>query len=106
MVWGNSFQLSKGISEHGYLPSIDVTMRSVAKRFGADACGVLLTGIGRDGAEGIAEVHDAGGCTIVQDEASCVAFGMPKAAIATGKVDCILSDQEVAAQLVRMCAQR
>jgi two-component system chemotaxis response regulator CheB len=103
-VYGTTFRLTREDSVEGYRPSIDVTMRSVARRFGGAACGILLTGIGRDGARGIEEIKDAGGMTAAQDEASSVVFGMPKAAIATGKVDVVLSDEELRWLLPRIVA--
>ena len=104
-VYGNTFRLSKGEAVHGYMPSIDVTMESVARRFGPDVCGVLLTGIGRDGAEGIKAIREAGGCTIAQDESTSIAFGMPKAAIATGKVDVVLTESDILEEIRIMAAR-
>ena len=68
-------------------PSVDVLFRSVAKFAGANALGIIMTGMGDDGARGMKEMHDAGARTIAQDEASCVVFGMPKEAIKLGGVD-------------------
>ena len=68
-------------------PSVDVLFRSVAKFAGANALGIIMTGMGDDGARGIKEMHDAGARTVAQDEASCVVFGMPKEAIKLGCVD-------------------
>ncbi|AKH65595.1 MULTISPECIES: chemotaxis response regulator protein-glutamate methylesterase [Photorhabdus] len=68
-------------------PSVDVLFRSVAKFAGRNAVGVLLTGMGNDGAAGLLEMKQAGAYTLVQDEASCVVFGMPRAAIQMGAVD-------------------
>ena len=67
-------------------PSVDVLFRSVAKAAGANAIGVILTGMGNDGAQGLLEMQNAGAVTIAQDEASCVVFGMPKEAIDRGAV--------------------
>lgn len=67
-------------------PSVDVLLRSVAKCAGANALGIIMTGMGDDGARGLKEMRDAGGGTVAQDEASCVVFGMPKEAIKLGAV--------------------
>lgn len=71
-------------------PSVDVLFRSVAKFAGSNALGIIMTGMGDDGARGIKEMHDAGARTIAQDEASCVVFGMPKEAIKLGGIDQVL----------------
>ena len=68
-------------------PSVDVLFKSVARFAGGNAVGVIMTGMGADGAQGMKEMHDAGAKTIAQDEASCVVFGMPKEAIALGGAD-------------------
>lgn len=65
-------------------PSVDVLFRSAARSAGANAIGVIMTGMGDDGARGLAEMRDAGAFTIAQDEASSIVFGMPKEAIARG----------------------
>jgi two-component system, chemotaxis family, protein-glutamate methylesterase/glutaminase len=98
-VYGNTFLVRKGEQVNGYRPSVDVTMQSVSRRFRPAVCGVLLTGIGRDGARGIEEIKDGGGFTVAQDEATSIVFGMPKAAIATGKVDFVLSDSEISSAM-------
>jgi two-component system chemotaxis response regulator CheB len=76
------------ISRHR--PSVDVLFRSSAQSAGANAVGIILTGMGDDGAHGMKEMHDAGALTIAQDEASCVVYGMPKEAVKLGAVDGIL----------------
>ncbi len=68
-------------------PAVDVLFNSVAAFAGANAIGVILTGMGKDGAQGILKMKEAGARTIAQDEKSCVVFGMPKEAIATGGID-------------------
>jgi len=68
-------------------PSVDVLFRSVAKAAGSNAVGVIMTGMGSDGAEGLLEMQHVGAVTIAQDEASCVVFGMPKEAIERGAVN-------------------
>ena len=67
-------------------PSVDVLFRSVAKSAGANALGVIMTGMGDDGAAGLLEMRQAGAQTVAQDEESCVVFGMPKEAIKRGGV--------------------
>lgn len=76
-------------------PSVDVLFRSVAQSAGANAVGVILTGMGDDGATGLREMRDAGATTLAQDEASCVIFGMPKEAIACGAVQSVHGLQEM-----------
>jgi two-component system chemotaxis response regulator CheB len=68
-------------------PSIDVLMASVAKAYGARAMGVILTGMGSDGVEGMRAIREAGGVTLAESEESCVIYGMPKAAAEAGVVD-------------------
>jgi two-component system chemotaxis response regulator CheB len=80
-------------------PSVDVLFRSVAAEVGAASAGVILTGMGADGAEGLAEMKKAGAHTIAQDEATCAVFGMPKEAIKRGAVDRVLPLTEIAAAL-------
>lgn len=85
----------------GHRPSVTVTFNSVAKCYGAANIAVLLTGMGRDGADGMLAIAQAGGITIAQDEASCVVFGMPREAIALGAAKHILPVNEIAAMLLR-----
>ncbi|MEQ1602725.1 MAG: CheB methylesterase domain-containing protein, partial [Methylophilaceae bacterium] len=68
-------------------PSVDVLFESAAIAAGKNAIGVILTGMGKDGAEGMAQMKKAGAYNFAQDEATCVVFGMPKEAIAHGGVD-------------------
>jgi two-component system chemotaxis response regulator CheB len=76
-------------------PSVDVLFRSVAQTAGANAVGVILTGMGNDGARGLLEMKQAGGLTIAQDEQTCVVFGMSKEAIECGAVCAIASLQQI-----------
>jgi two-component system chemotaxis response regulator CheB len=75
---------------HHQRPAVDVLFKSVARYAGANAAGVILTGMGKDGAEGLLEMKNAGAPTIAQNEESCVVFGMPKEAIKLGGADKIL----------------
>jgi two-component system chemotaxis response regulator CheB len=79
----------------GYLPNIDVTMESVAAFAGALSIGVVLTGMGSDGARGSKAIKNAGGLVIAQDEASSVIFGMPAEAIKTGAVEQVLNIDDI-----------
>jgi two-component system chemotaxis response regulator CheB len=68
-------------------PSVDVLFRSVARSAGRNALGIIMTGMGDDGARGLKEMRDAGAATLAQDEASCVVYGMPKEAVRLGAVE-------------------
>ena len=84
-----------------HCPSVDVLFRSVANAAGANARGVIMTGMGDDGARGLLEMHEAGARTYAQDEESCVVFGMPKEAIRLGGVDHIVALREIPALIAR-----
>jgi two-component system chemotaxis response regulator CheB len=73
-------RLTEDPPRHGVRPSVDVTLASVAETFGGHATVAILTGMGRDGAEGAAQLETKGATVVVQDEASCVVFGMPRVA--------------------------
>ena len=85
-------------------PSVDVLFRSAARYAGKNAVGVIMTGMGDDGAVGMQEMHEAGAYTIAQDEASCVVFGMPQEAIKLGGVDKVMSLAAIAGEVVRSCS--
>jgi two-component system chemotaxis response regulator CheB len=87
-------------------PSVDVLFRSGARYAGANAIGVIMTGMGDDGARGLKEMHEAGAATLAQDEASCVVFGMPKEAVALGAVDKVVPLGALAAGIRRLAAGR
>ena len=80
-------------------PSIDVAMKSIRANKSGGLVGVVLTGMGSDGADGISHIKSLGGITIAQDEASSVIYGMPKAAYNTGKVDFVLHEDDICAKL-------
>ena len=84
-------------------PSVDVLFRSAAQSAGANAVGVILTGMGDDGAQGLLEMRQAGARTIAQDEASSVVFGMPKEAIARGAAERVVPLGQVARELFQAC---
>ncbi|GLH81189.1 chemotaxis response regulator protein-glutamate methylesterase [Bradyrhizobium sp. SSBR45G] len=87
----------------GHRPSVDVLFRSVAHAAGPNAIGVILTGMGRDGALGLMEMRSAGAPTIGQDEASCVVYGMPKAARECGAVEIELPIGKIADHVLKRC---
>lgn len=84
-------------------PSVDVLFRSAARYAGKNCVGVIMTGMGDDGARGMAEMKEAGATTIAQDEKSCVVFGMPQEAIKRNAVDRIVSLEGIAAQVLWFC---
>jgi two-component system, chemotaxis family, protein-glutamate methylesterase/glutaminase len=83
-------------------PSVDVLFKSVAKYAGKNAIGIIMTGMGSDGAIGLQEMHRAGGHTIAQDENSCVVFGMPKEAIKLGAAEKVLPLEQIAPYLIKI----
>ena len=87
---------------HHQRPAVDVLFKSVAKSAGKNAVGVVLTGMGMDGAEGLLEMRQAGARTLSQNEASCVVYGMPKAAFEMGASEKEVPLSDVAAQLMRL----
>ncbi len=80
-------EVTQGPLVSRHRPSVDVLFKSVATYAGRNAIGVILTGMGSDGADGLKEMHEAGARTVAQDEASCVVYGMPKEAVARNAVD-------------------
>ena len=100
-IGGHFFtELSRGEPVNRHRPSVDVLFHSVAEAAGAQALGVILTGMGKDGAPGMLAMHRAGAWTIAQDQASCVVYGMPREAVALGAVDETLPLEQVAARVV------
>lgn len=87
-------------------PSVDVLFRSAARSAGSNAVGVIMTGMGDDGARGLKEMKDAGAVTIAQDEATSVVFGMPKEAIARGGVDRVVPLQAIAREILHATQHR
>jgi two-component system chemotaxis response regulator CheB len=97
---------TKSEKVNGHRPSVDVLMHSVAQHVGSNAYGVILTGMGGDGAQGLKAMRDAGAWTIGQDEHSCVVYGMPKVAFDMGAVSAVLPLPAIATALVRRVQYR
>ena len=97
-------ELNQGPPVNRHRPSVDVLFRSAANVAGANAMGIILTGMGKDGAQGLLEMKQAGAHTIAQDEASCVVFGMPKEAIAMGGACEVLPLQNIARRTLEYLA--
>jgi two-component system chemotaxis response regulator CheB len=89
-------EVTDGPLVNRHRPSVDVLFRSTAQHAGSNAIGILMTGMGDDGARGLLEIKEAGALTIAQDEKSCVVFGMPREAIKLNAVDKILPLEEIA----------
>ena len=99
---GYSVSMSSGELVNRHRPSVDVLFRSVANVAGAKATGVILTGMGDDGAKGLAEMHGTGSHTFAQDEESCVVYGMPRAAFESGGVDEVLNPEQIVRRLIEL----
>jgi two-component system chemotaxis response regulator CheB len=95
-------RLSDGLHVNRHRPSVDVMFRSVAQNVGPNALGVILTGMGDDGARGLKEMLDAGAPTIAQDEASSVVWGMPGAAVKIGAAATVLPLHRIPHELLRL----
>lgn len=93
-------ELSQAEPVNRHRPSVDVLFRSAAYHAGKNAIGIILTGMGKDGAVGMKEMKDAGAYNFAQDEATCVVFGMPKEAIAQGGVDEIVPLPQMATRIL------
>ena len=95
VVRGGRLRLVDGPERHSCRPSVDELFESVARELGANALGCLLTGMGRDGAEGLAAMRRAGAATVVEDESTCVVFGMPREAIKLGAAQHVVGLTEI-----------
>ncbi|MGQ9695851.1 MAG: protein-glutamate methylesterase/protein-glutamine glutaminase [Thermodesulfobacteriota bacterium] len=94
--------IQDGPMVHHQRPAVDVLFHSVAQYAGSNAIGIILTGMGADGAEGLLKMKQAGAKTIAQDEATCVVFGMPKEAIKRGAVDKVLPLEQIPQEIMQM----
>lgn len=83
-------KLTKGAKEHGLSPNADIAMKSLASLYGKNCLGVVVTGMGNDGTEGLREIKKHGGKTIGEDASTCIVYGMPKAAFDAGVVDTVV----------------
>jgi len=99
------FRCSSALAVSGHRPSVDIAFSSLARHYGASAVGVLLTGMGKDGAQGLLDIRRAGGLTLVQDEASSVVFGMPGAAIELGAALHVLALDKIGPALCALVAK-
>ena len=86
----------------GHRPSVDVMFNSVVDNFWGKTLGVVMTGMGRDGAEGIERIKDKGGLTIAEHQSSCIVYGMPRAAVETGKIDSIVPLNNISNEILRL----
>ena len=99
-------RLHDGPPVSGHRPSVDVLFRSGARAAGAKAIGVILTGMGKDGAEGLLELRKSGASTLGQDEASSLIYGMPRVAFERGAVERQFPLTELAGAIVDRCGER
>jgi two-component system chemotaxis response regulator CheB len=102
---GYRVRVDQSAAVNRHRPSVDVLFHSVAEVAGANAVGVLLTGMGADGARGLAALRRAGARTIAEDESSCVVFGMPREAIALGAAEYVLPLSEIAAATLTLAVR-
>ncbi|KAB0669397.1 chemotaxis response regulator protein-glutamate methylesterase [Oryzomonas sagensis] len=96
-------EIKEGPLVSRHRPSVDVLFRSAARYAGKNAVGVIMTGMGDDGAHGMKELFDAGAMTLAQDEATCVVYGMPNEAVKRGGVHRTLSLQNIATEVLKLC---
>lgn len=95
--------LDIGPLQHGVRPAVDPLIRTAANVYQSETIGVILTGMGKDGASGMKTIKEHGGATIAQDEATCTVFGMSKAAVEEGCVDKILPLSKIPKEIIRRC---
>jgi two-component system chemotaxis response regulator CheB len=97
--------LDDGPPVNRHKPSVEVLFRSAAEVAGRNAFGIMLTGMGKDGAQAMREMRDAGAYNVAQDEATCVVYGMPKEAVAAGAVHQVLPLPDIAAHVLGQLAR-
>jgi two-component system chemotaxis response regulator CheB len=94
------FEMSTTPKDVRHIPSGNILLTSVAQRYGSSAIGIVLTGMGDDGARGLRAMYESGAITVAQDEASCVVFGMPQEAIALDAARLVLPPREISQLLI------
>lgn len=99
---GLTMRYTKPLDGQLYIPSADTLFESVSRSIGRSAVGVILTGMGADGAKGLKQLHDTGGATVAQDERTSTVWGMPRAAAEMGAVDSVLPVHEIAEEILRL----
>nr|WP_083189840.1 chemotaxis response regulator protein-glutamate methylesterase [Orenia metallireducens] len=102
VIENGQVKLNRNSKVHNVRPAVDVTMESIAQDYNSRAIGVILTGMGKDGAEGMKLIRNNGGKTIGQDEETCVVYGMPKVAYEIGGVEVVKPIDQIAKEIVRM----
>jgi two-component system chemotaxis response regulator CheB len=103
---GAQIVLEGGEAVSGHKPSVDVLFQSVAREYGLLGIGLIMTGMGSDGAQGINEIRKAGGHTVAQDRESCSVYGMPRVAIEKGYIDTVLPLKDMPEYLVSVVGQQ
>lgn len=104
VIEGGRFRTTTAAPRHSCRPSVDTLFESIAREYGSAATACLLTGMGRDGAQGLLAIRRAGGFTIAQDEASSVVYGMPREAVELGAAERVMSLDDIAITLSRIGA--
>ena len=99
-------ELKEGPLVSRHRPSVDVLFRSAARAAGRNAIGVIMTGMGDDGARGLTEMREAGSINIAEDESTAVVFGMPKEAIARGAAEVVVPLPRIAAQILAIASRK
>ena len=103
---GYQVVIKPGPKVNGHCPSVDVLFRSVAENVGENAIGIILTGMGGDGSQGLLEMRNAGARTIGQDESTCVVYGMPKVAYDIGAVEYLEKIQDIAKRTYSLLSKK
>ena len=100
---GQRISLNQNPTKFGVRPSVDIMMQSVAAHATQPLVGVIMTGMGHDGAQGMLEIREKGGATIAEDKSTCVVFGMPKSAIEAGAVQQVLPLDKIPGAIIKAC---